>query len=170
MLSMLKQKSLSFLENKYLNRPFVLWILSTLLIGGLSWCYKKYEDNRTIKRENLNLVRKLDFEIANRLYAYDNQVKSNPDDWQSKLFILLYSPVDDKTSIKNIYPEFKERTLRSLLWELIGVVPDDEKPVVFGAYESLSKLDSLGNEYPADIANTNKILKEKFRLKRWKMP
>ena len=43
----------------------------------------------------------------------------------------------------NVFPEYAERSLRSLLWELSSVVPDTEKQAITKAYEFSRKLQLL---------------------------
>jgi hypothetical protein len=47
-----------------LNTPFVLWVLSSIVVGSFGWAFSTFQASRDEKARNLELVRKLDTEIA----------------------------------------------------------------------------------------------------------
>src|SRR5215468_1449797 len=50
-----------------LNTPFVLWVLSSILVASFGWAFSTFQASRDAKSRNLESSRKLDTEIANRI-------------------------------------------------------------------------------------------------------
>jgi len=142
-----------------LNSAFVLWFLSSVILGVVGFLYARWDSQRTIerdkkaseaqvKRENELIARKLDAEIANRLIVFaqlndlaipDNTViwdltdKKNTD-MLKKTLIELENPTLGEYKL-TVFPEYANRSLRSLLFELKEVVPDEQKAELDNAYK-----------------------------------
>lgn len=136
-----------------LNSSFVLWFMSTILVGIISFSYaiwektreenrRRDEESRTVEREKRLTTRKLDAEISNRLYYFSQLLEIEKNGLSVKPILALDNPSTAEYPI-NVFPEFEKRNLQSLLWELIQVVPDNERPHIEKAYEQAKTFSSL---------------------------
>jgi hypothetical protein len=143
-----------------LNSAFVLWFLSSVVLGIVGVAYTKWDAKRTIerekrereaqvKRENELVTRKLDAEIENRLIFFARINHLELDAERSRI-IIGFNSEDDVERIKKslielenpsvgehkliVFPEYANRNLRSLLFELKEVIPDEQKSEVENAY------------------------------------
>jgi hypothetical protein len=109
----------------FLNSTFGIFLLSSVFISAFSWGYSQWSTSRAQHAEKEKTWNRLKVEVANRLryvekmttqfqsrdygvirtaiYGYDPQANVNPS------WIRHYAPV---------FPEYKERSLSSLIWEL----------------------------------------------------
>lgn len=171
------------------NSPFFLWFLSSILIGCISFLYargeKQKEDARRIfeqgqidKRERDRTEKKLDAEIASRLNYFGIMYESD----NFKALMAVDNPSVANYPI-NVFPEYANRSLQSLLWELLQVVSDDSKGDVAKAYEASKKFTGYYTSNPGgnSKAGSNKavegILKSyaeadlaPLNLERWGSP
>ena len=138
-----------------LNSAFILWLLSTLLVGGITFLYSQWEKGReenrrnrdneqSLRNERKSAIRKLDLEIASRLAALNNVIKFEKRTQQDitrgqRLLVLEGAAVSGYSA--NVVPEFVSRNFQSLLYELSSRIKDDaeateeEKAEVERAYE-----------------------------------
>jgi len=143
-----------------LNSAFLLWFLSTLVVGSVTFFYSKWEkgkeedqrhrDNeQSLKNERRSAIRKLDIEIASRLTALDNLIRfekrSQKNVTQGKDLLVLDGAAVSGYSA-NAIPEFAGRNFQSLLYELSSRIKDDtdtkeeEKTEIGKAYEKSKDL------------------------------
>jgi hypothetical protein len=180
----------------FLNSPFFLWFLSSVVLAGISYYYTNRDERKTLAREQRAAIRKLDAEISNRLMYFVNsiQFKKSPD---KKVFTFVHEPPIVKDSVRgiedptatgykvNVFPEYAGRSLRSLLIDLVDMIPDQEKPEIEEAYKQIVFLQSvylrakqiedekgsdktmpLQSQQDADLLELDKA----FNLKRWGQP
>ena len=125
-----------------LNTPFVLWLLSSVMLSGLTFLYSAYETEHAEKRERDRRIEMLDIEIEARL----RRVAQGLDDflyWPDRLQAALS---DVARPSKAEYPvhafsEFKESTLSGLIWELHPLVDSTEMPQILTAALAAEHLD-----------------------------
>ncbi len=172
----------------FLNTGLGLWILSTLAVGTISWGYGEWSRYQQGKEAKQELIRKVDLEIAVRLRYFDSLI-SNADNLRAFYDALrgLEQPAWLVRGLPNtVFPEFSERSFRSLLWELYTVVPSAEKDPVLGALRQAQKLaerlmpsEAKGiGRFPGekeriplgDLELVKLALSRDFSLKRWALP
>ncbi len=153
----------------FINSGVFIWFLSSIVIGSCTFLYARWEKEHVIERENQHTANRLDAEISNRLSYFNNLLKMRDialsrrilDDESirdydlSKLVIVLERPTaSDYPS--NVFPEYGNRNLRSLLWELMQVVPQLERESIQPAYQKSLALQSIylnnlyGSKRPSD--------------------
>jgi replicative superfamily II helicase len=138
-----------------LNSSFVLWLLSSVVVAGITAAYTRYQNSYSKERERTERVRKLDSEIENRIAQamarmwVDLQGAKHGARYTS---VAIYTNAArylnndfarDATSTADfsIYPEFRTRTLRSLVTELRTLVGEAERSAldrVLVNYEQLA--------------------------------
>jgi len=133
------------------NSGFFLWLMSTIVIGIVSFGYsiwdksreeqrKKDEAVQIVEREKRLTARKIDVEISNRLIYFGHMLQGST--IPPKAILTLENPSTADYPI-NVFPEFERRTLQSLLWELLQVAPENEINDIKLAYEESKNLSAL---------------------------
>jgi hypothetical protein len=115
------------------NKPFVLWSLSTILVGLISWTYASYEAQNRDLSQRTAAVNKIDLEIRNRIggsLKYLNglqQVRQaiHPDDVFDGA--LQYLDKNKGEYAVSLYPEYKDKGFQALVTDLKGLVGADEQ-------------------------------------------
>ena len=126
------------------NSPFVIFLLSALLISYLPSYYAKKQLEEKNKNERKILANKLDLEISARLNRYhillvNAQCKNDIYEAHKLLNTFI------------VFPEFSRHSLKSLLWQLENIVSKDEQRFILHAiygYDLLyDKSLSMANKY-----------------------
>ena len=122
-----------------INKPIVIWFLATVVVGLVSFGYDYVQNERRIEQAE----RKIDLEIASRLmyarifyfpdaYAL-SLVQSLPDGTvEAERDILApshgsfqeFRQALEGDTAYGAFPEFRERSLQSLIWELLTLRDD----------------------------------------------
>ncbi len=107
---------------EFLNSPLGIWFLATAVVGSLGWAYAEWEGYRSDRDTFRASVVKLDTEIEARLRGMNSYLQSrdlNQGDFSSVVISV--------GSRLGVYPEYLERTTRSLVQELRRLVPEKER-------------------------------------------
>lgn len=127
-----------------LNSSFVLWMLSSVVVAGITAVYARSQNEYAAERERTERIRKLDTEIGNRIaqamrrLVVDVQAakQGSPYTPQGIYFNAARYLNNDfardtkSTADFSIFPEFKTRTLRSLITELRTLVEPPHQAVL----------------------------------------
>lgn len=140
----------------FVNKPIVIWFLATVVVGLVSFGYGYVQDQREIAQSE----RKIDIEITSRLmharifyfpeaYAVGH-IRALPDDSSTngpqpgddvilelgyRGFELFRQALDAGTDY-GAFPEFRERNLQSLIWELLTLRGDNASGAVREALQA----------------------------------
>ncbi|CAM5796346.1 hypothetical protein RFUL19S_04239 [Rhizobacter fulvus] len=161
-----------------LNSHFVLWFLSAVLLSGLSFSYAKWSAEAEAIRKEKALIIRLDQEIVHRM-SYGTSVAV-----QIQSFRKMQADDEKRVHLKNgrvilgrvfglpdagyvLYPEFKERTLESLMRELATYLPERESSCIVWAahdvwemglrFQGIDKLDTVANNLQSNLENVASI-------------
>jgi hypothetical protein len=63
----------------FLNSSLGLWVLSSLVLGFITWSYTHWEEKRSRQESLFEVARKLDTEIADRIRAFDENLNEVSD-------------------------------------------------------------------------------------------
>ncbi|MGH9969390.1 MAG: hypothetical protein ACREBG_16540 [Pyrinomonadaceae bacterium] len=190
-----------------INSIFFLWFMSTVVIGTASFFYTRWEKQReenrrlyelgqVINREKEATIKKLDTEISSRLisfarnyYAHD-YMDVMPTTYPELSIVTVQKVLKEDLRILdrpteadipiNIFPEFANRNLQSLIWELSQIVPPDQRQELEEAYRTakwlpfaVTNLKSKSSESP-DSITADVLLKKlglfRLDLDRWGIP
>jgi len=116
----------------FLERPIILWLLSTVVVGAITFFYDQSVKRRTSEAGRLERIRDLDIEISTRLRTLSllSRAGSSEQNGQMKNMLLLWvsdlGPIAAMTQSDSKQTSAK-RSLPSLLWELEALVPAREK-------------------------------------------
>jgi hypothetical protein len=174
----------------FLNSSFGLWVLSSVV---LAWITKAYSTRQAAKIESLKRAesaKRLDTEIAYRVaMALDGnrineaRLESSPTTPQG-IYQVAYNYLEnffiqgpENNRDFSVFPEFRERTFRALILELMTLVEAEEVPDLkeaLEAYEELSEggdigsLDSSPQACKEAFARTRELLQGRIVRPRWK--
>ncbi len=164
----------------FLNKPFTIWILSSVTISLVSFLYQKNEERQRQEFQRKATIEALDLEISSRLKFFfinrENKILID------EALLILESPsqFDFPTGV---YQKYEERNLRSLILELRSLVSEEEKneleKPIHSTYE-LAEIYLLFNKTYRNkptvelkykiLNNLNEQLILNFNLDRWKTP
>lgn len=111
----------------FLNSPVVLWLLSAVFISGVSWAYTKWTSELEAIRSKATQVSRLDQEIVHRMSfstAVAVELQTMPSSYKTKTTdskaadLVLKRVFGTPDQDFHLFPEFKDRTLESLMREL----------------------------------------------------
>lgn len=134
----------------FLNSAFGIWVLSTIVLGVFGWNYARWQNLQTRAAE----IHNLDTEINARLYSVETTVGSNwPKGGKTDYYpvkLLLLPPGPDRA----ILPEFANRNLKSLLFDLQARVPYEEQFELVDIRAQLDALQATSLEKEFDFQET----------------
>lgn len=151
-----KSRLAGLANNPLLNKPIVLWFLSSVVLAVLGWAYNEWEDRREAAAVNRAEITRLQVEIFGRMERAKRRLDtaSNPHGFGEAIGFL-----DEGTGI---IPALSDRSLESLLVTLSWLVPDTRKTDVASLleiYKSLRSLaDNPGEDTTAAIAEAQQWL------------
>src|SRR5579862_4598115 len=143
----------------FLNSSLGLWVLSSVVLAGLTTAYAHYQSNREEQTRKAELERRLDTEISSRISSalaglrLDKVRIEQGERYQPEwIYSTAQSYLDnffitDPSSRRDfsVYPDYRNRTFRSLVLELRAVADSSarqELTTVLAAYEQLLDLGS----------------------------
>jgi hypothetical protein len=138
---------------KALNTPFVLWTLSTILVGIGGWVFSTIQAERDSHRSNSESRKKIVTEIEYRLDqsileldAIAEKVKTGKRGFnEAAIFNALIERLDSRGE-QPVFPDFAQRSFPSLLIEFQSRLPkpDDRLKEGISIYRTI-KSKALGN-------------------------
>jgi hypothetical protein len=146
----------------WVNSSFGLWVLSSVVLTGLTTAFTYYQSWRSDRMRKEEIEQRLDIEISNRMSSALARLRivqhdigqgtfSPPADiYGDVVFYLdnffIYNPSNPQDL--SIYPEYQKRNFRSLVFELSTVVKPSALPELreaLAGYVRLKDLASLPN-------------------------
>lgn len=132
----------------FLNTPFALWILSSILLTAITATWSAWSNQRDEIRSKNERISKIKIEIAYRL----SRAEDNLDGFMDPNFILssnlapVLEPIDARTIMGNpAFPEFEKRSVESLLIEWQTITNENkEKTNIADFLETIKKLNRTG--------------------------
>ena len=133
---------------KFLNTPLGLWLLSTVMIGFLTWGYATYQQHRVQALKEAEVRKKLSLEIVLRVRQFGgllaqekDKIKGNRKGFEDlKTYLAsIKRTLKPKEAISGML-EFRDRALPSLVWELMSVVSEDGRDSVDEAFNTSVEL------------------------------
>src|SRR6266536_527643 len=139
----------------FLNTPLGILLLSTLVLGLFGWTFTQWQASRI----NEEQIRRLDAEIEARLEATNSHLyRATP---ETSPLVLLLPPGPERA----LLPEFINRNLKSLIYELHDRVPFWERSSLLKALETVENLEynyvdhkySVEKGFYGEVQNLKKI-------------
>lgn len=139
-----------------LNSSFAVWFLSSVVLAGITAAFAKYQKSHSARAQKSDIQRRLQTEISSRiaegLIAMRLEIKridNGQTYWASDMYreaaFYLDNEVRDNTKVLDfsIYPEYRFRKLRSLLFEMTAVAEKSVRPQLIATKEGYTKLIEL---------------------------
>lgn len=123
--------------HEWLNESFTIWLLSSVLLGLITWGYTEWDENRAERERNQAFITRLDIEISSRLRKAVDRLE------KARNQVGLRESIEMLDRGSGIFEEFEDRNLESLLLELVWLVPRDEKQDLDVTRESYHTLQQL---------------------------
>jgi hypothetical protein len=151
----------------FLNSSFGIWLLSTVVVGLIVYFHNENKVNNEIFANNTALINKLETEASNRLQlfklALENQGFANVYYWNEEMAYMIDGELIKDGSLSQrkpiyIFPEYKERTMNSLLYE-IGRLTDDKNRKL-----KISQARKLLTNIQKSLINMEKEPRSKFAM------
>jgi len=149
---------------KLLNSSFVLWLLSSVLISGLTALYTHRQSRQAQEVQNRALQRRLDAEIGNRIYS----TRLGLEVWRTNIsrgsppgttrgayaFVALYLNNTAPNVDYAVFGEYRTRTFTSLLIELSTLVDPAELAALRDALAGYQRIAVLSSDTAGDRPDT----------------
>jgi hypothetical protein len=140
----------------FLNSTFCLWLLSTVIIGGATAVYTSIQSTRAETSRNSEQERKLETELASRIALVSTTLddflsgneKAFPGTVASAAF--LFDAGKDAGASGYVFPEFKDRTFRSLLFEFERLSAPADRSTLEQARKIVEQIKSK-LQHPPDV-------------------
>ena len=151
------------------NSAVFIWFVSSVVLGTASFLYSNWKKASDIQRENLRTANRLDAEITNRLVFVDHVLAMQNKETEKLRLSALVRAIEQPSLVTafsvNAFPEYSNRTLGSLLWELVQVLPDREKQDIRQAYKESLQLEvvAMKNGYSTDLPSGQPISVDQVR-------
>jgi len=142
-----------------LNSSFALWFLSSVVLGGLTAGIAKHQKSHSAHVQRAETQRRLNIEISSRiaedlvaLHLDLKRIENGQCFFASSVYCEALSYLDNcvtdetKTLDFSIYPEYRWRNCRSLIFELSAVVEKSTLPALREAKASHQQLVALADE------------------------
>ena len=183
---------------QFINSSFGLWLLSTVIVGLFGWAYTTCQTQEREQAQRKEQQRRLNLEIKNRVtdtlsYLQDMERRVNegkakfPPEWLFARTVRRLDGFDESESqLQSIYPDNKERDLKSLIFELETLLASSKKEELnraLSAYEQLKskaseaiQTSTFGNPVSAEekqqsldsVKQVKAIIEEGFQSSDWK--
>lgn len=144
-----------------LNSSFAVWFLSSVVVAGITAAFAKYQKSHSARAQKNDIQRRLQTEIGSRiaegLIAMRLEIKridNGQTYWASDMYrealFYLDNEVRDNTTVLDfsIYPEYRFRKLRSLIFELAAVSEKSASTQLSATREGYTKLIDLVDTTP----------------------
>ena len=163
-----------------LNSSFALWFLSSVVLAALTSTYAAWQAKKSEEARKAEIARRLDTEIGNRLsqalwalrddevgikkgslYA-PRWIYANVGDYLDNFFV--HDPSNPRDF--SVYPEYRNRSFRSLILELDTVVNVDAQPdlrMALSAYGRLIDKAQMDSDKP-DISTSQDAVVDSRKL------
>ncbi|MFY9852759.1 MAG: hypothetical protein WAK26_02640 [Terracidiphilus sp.] len=142
-----------------LNSSFALWFLSSVVLGGLTAAVTSYQRSNNERLRRAEVERRLNIEISSRIFDALDALRLEQiqiENGRKTLVLSVYMDAinyldsrvtdDNKEYDFSVYPEYKQRKFRSLIFELSEVVDPSALPALRDAEANYRKLESLSEQ------------------------
>jgi hypothetical protein len=131
----------------FLNTNFGLFLLSTVFIGCFSWGFNAWTNHVRDDREAQKSRQKLGLELMNRLQYIEEMKTTFPYDERRTIETALYG-FNAQANVNPswirhygaVFPEYEQRSLVSLVWELETLSDSKKRQQLKAAREPIEKI------------------------------
>ncbi len=154
---------------KFLNQPVILWLLSSVVVGLITWQYTRWEERQAQQRQVQAEVRNLDLEIHGRLRRAADRLSSARD------IVGVREAIRMLDMPSGMFPEMGQRNMENLLISLIWLMPVGQTEPLESARTGYRDLQQIASQ-PEESQNadqTIELVRTKyfdgvFAIRRWR--
>jgi hypothetical protein len=154
---------------KFLNQSFILWLLSTVVVGLISWQYTRWEERQSQQRQTQTEIRNLDLEIHGRLRRAADRLSS------ARNMVGVSEAIRMLDQPSGMFVELGQRNMENLLVSLIWLMPEGQTASLEAArtgYQDLQRIAAQPEE-SQDVSQTIKLVRTKyldgaFAIRHWR--
>lgn len=164
-----KQRSRGERLLAFLNAPVILWLLSTIVVGLITWQYTRWEERQTQQQQVQAEIRNLDLEIHGRLRRAADRLSSARD------IVGIREAIRMLDEASGTFPEMGQRNMENLLVSLIWLMPEGEAAALETARTGYRELQEMAAapEEAQDVKQTIARVRTKyfdgaFAIRRWR--
>ncbi|WP_298426960.1 hypothetical protein [uncultured Kordia sp.] len=171
---------------RFVNTSFGIWLLSSVMVGFFTFSYAKLSESISSRKNKKKQILMLDQEIEGRIYQLISKQERRRDSidvsdevieqssrnriTKDVWFDFKATPVGNYEGLYNMYPEFSERNIVSLMVELISLIDDDDevekiKKVIYKIISD--KILPLNVRNEKDYEDFISKVNSELRLERW---
>jgi hypothetical protein len=137
-----------------------LWTLfnSAVVVGLIAFGYTQVSQRIDARGKRAKTIIKLDDEISKRLNTVREDLQGSPSkyEWAQGMKSLSefgLGKVSSQDSDANIYPEYVNESVYTLMLDLRNLIPKGEKPQMASALSALAEIEKLDGHLPPDAAS-----------------
>lgn len=144
-----------------LNSTFTLWFLSSVVLAGLTAVITMHQKSHSEQMHKADIQRRLNTEIGSRIAeSLDamrldlKRIESGQAYYAGSIYNEALSYLDNRVTYGpklldfSIYPDYKMRGFRSLIFELTFVVEQSTLPMLREAEAAYKRLEDLADQAP----------------------
>ncbi|TDI92689.1 MAG: hypothetical protein E2O76_18430 [Caldithrix sp.] len=121
---------------RFFNSNLGLLLISSVFISFFSWFYQSLDDSRKAETENTRIVEKLRNEIAYRSQSV-RSILPDTIAWEELYdFDFIFDGVEKSWLQKPVYPEFQNRAIPGLAYELYSRSKKDDRILAKKLFDS----------------------------------
>jgi len=151
---------------QFMNTPLGLWFLSSVLLGIITFTYTSLSETQRQRRQRIATRNDVAFEIAVRIETARSLTRianhrrmMNDKNWLKSMTSRRESPatpwqIMNRSGVLNApavaigLPQFRDRSLKSLYWQLLPLVSSQEQSAVRRKLVRLARLEHLQRKSP----------------------
>ena len=144
----------------WLNTPFALWFLSSVVVAGLGTLYTRNQNNNSERVRKAEIERRLNIEISSRisdalvaLRLEQTRIGAGQANVASAMYKEAWRYLENRVYDQDgnwmdwgVYPEYQRRSFRSLIFELSAVVEPSTLPSLQEAKAGYEQLMDLADQ------------------------
>jgi len=154
----------------FLNSSFGIWLMSSIVLGLLTYSFNFSQSYFEAERIRSATILQLDVEISNRLarLSFAESIRKSSPGYFSDILLSMEIPERSIFPIST-FEGYKNRGLKSLIWELHFLVDDNERESINRAIMRYSELDHsifrLFNMVSSEIPELEHLASSIFEMK-----
>ena len=147
------------------NSAFGLWLLSTCVVGGLTFFYTSHKQAREVASHQQDSIDRLEVEIARRMAELEYEIRRikeySPGEQRGRLFEAIQTV---RSPREPIFKEFRHRSLSSVLFERYHLARKKRDTARWKSlFDSATALENM-YQTPSQPADTAAILTQARRV------
>jgi hypothetical protein len=124
----------------FLNEPVILWLLSSIVVGLITWQYTLWQERQAQRQQVQTEVRNLDLEIHGRLRRAAERLSSASD------MVGVREAIRMLDEPSGTFPEMAPRNFENLLISLTWLMPEKETAPLEAARRGYLELQALAGQ------------------------